>query len=170
MLSSTMDLDTLPWDQSHQGPLQPATILSQDSTTLTKNEEESVTEHIELAPRPKVASQSIEINSVAARPEWAIDEAPVGTILKEVSYDTFRISSWNLMAEAQKYLSNSGFQWFHPDLLTIYGRLPDGSFYFSISASYRTTDDVSITIRLHKGEFNQFETFVSDLKMELSLF
>lgn len=166
MISKSLDLEALPWDAAFSGPPRPR--VSAEAVADSAQEEEAhagaarvktfTKEHRKLNP-----ISSAETFSLANRPEWAMQETPVTEVFAEMSCETYNQTMWNLMAKIQVFLGDKPYQWFHPDPNTMFIRKDDASFYVSVVGSFRASTDVTITVRLHKGENKDFVDVVNEI-------
>lgn len=165
MLASTMDLEQLPWELAHSGPPRP-----QIDTEFVEGAGEAVGDPMQVENpfhrqdrKPPVGCASVESYSFAARPDWAIGETPATEILDEMSFETYGIPARELMAKVQILLGNLPFQWFHPNPVQIFARTQDGTLYVSVLGTFRTTDDVTLTVNLHKGNGAMFRELAEQI-------
>lgn len=159
MLSNAIDLEALPWEMSYSGPPKPLinTAFMEPNTTQVSKPSNAKSSFLKLETgRQLDSSGSLEMYSFANRPDWAIGETPVTEVFDKMSIDTYGIKIWKLMSEIQVLLGKLPYQWFHPNQLSLYTRAQDGSLYFSINGSYKTTEDVTLLLKLHKGNISQF--------------
>lgn len=167
MLSNAIDLEALPWELSYSGPPRPLinTSFMESNTLSVTNPAKTTSSFLKLESGKQTdSSGSLEMYSFANRPDWAISETPVTEVFDKISVDTYGIKIWKLMAEVQILLGKLPFQWFHPNQLSIYARSQDGSLYFSINGSYRTTEDVTLILKLHKGNITQFREIADNIE------
>ena len=165
MISKSFDLEALPWELSFSGPPKPLI----NTTAVDKNEEKTTQSNVsEIKSFTKGHKKlnpisSSETFSFANRPSWAMQETPVTEVFSELSYDTYNQTMWNLISKIQVFLGDKPYQWFHPDPNTMLIRKDDGSFYISVIGKYRTNIDVTIIIRLHKGESKDFNEIAKSI-------
>lgn len=175
MYEQKLDLEMLPWESAHQGPLQdnqevaPTLSLDNEDSTTDGAPSQRIPRENPLMFGQSPQTDSIEIMSLAARPEWAISEAQVSAVLVETPLETFCTPIYQLMCSIESYLGQIDYQWFHPDLVTLYLRKSDATIYMSIVGEFRTTTDVTIKVRLHKGDPDVYDAFLNDLKSVLNL-
>ena len=124
MLNNALDLEALPWEMSNQGPPKP--LIDESFIELNGGMNVMPTQTNDPFHREgKEKTQfngSLEMYSLAARPDWAIGETPVKEVFDEITIDTYGLKVWRLMAEVQVLLGNLPYQWFHPNQLAIYAR------------------------------------------------
>ena len=163
MVNRTLDLESLPWEHAHSGPPQPA-----DGATPVDAASDiggnRIGNRTFAAGRPRMVPVSpSEAYSLAARPEWALGEAPVSEVLGEMQVEVSGQTTWSIFARAQAALGVAQCRWLHPDPVTMLVRSSGGSLYMSLVGKCCSAKDVKITALLHKGENNEFNELVSML-------
>ena len=167
MLSNAIDLEALPWEMSNSGPPKPlinTSFMQSNASSLSKPTNATASLLKLETGKLTDSSGSLEMYSLANRPDWAISETPVTEVFDKMSIDTYGIKIWKLMSEIQVLLGKMPYQWFHPNQLYLYARSQDGTLYFSINGSYRTTDDVTLVLKLHKGNISQFREIADSIE------
>lgn len=170
MLTTGCDLEQLPWEDAYSGPPKPLI----DPSVITTSEESNfpaqpMTDALHRFKENPIPQQSIEMYSVANRPDWALNETPGTEVFEEESIETYGIRNWAIMCQLQKLLGDMNFQWFHPDPLTIFARTLDDSLIVSLVGTYRTADDLTIYAKLHKGDASKFKDFVQSVSEAITL-
>ena len=167
MLASAVDLEQLPWETAHAGPPKPLV-----DTSFVEGAGGAVANPVPgddpLHREGRVQNfggASLEMYSFAARPNWAIGETPATDVLDEVVFETFGIPVWEVMSRVQLLLGNLPFQWFHPNLVLIFARTQDGTLYVSVQATFKTSDDLLVTVKLHKGNAAQFRELAEQISL-----
>ncbi|KAH0790210.1 CAMK family protein kinase [Histomonas meleagridis] len=173
MINRTLDLESLPWEQAFSGPPQPTIdkTIPVDKNIIDSNANKLKTKTIgpfSKGRRKMVPVSSYEMYSVANRPEWALGEAPVTEVLREMKIDINGRSTWKIFATIQNKLGDMQHQWFHPDPMTMYVRSNSGSLYLSLVGKYFSPKDVKLTALLHNGDNKEFTELVSNLFEEVS--
>ena len=166
MLTVKLDFEKLPWDESSKETK--SNSLDDNSFMIshkkfTVNEEDPFRRHTEVSKIP----QSLEIQSLAIRPNWMTDDPTqsslVTNVLKSSEKCFYGKTIWLIMSRCQEAANDCGLQWFHPNPMTLYARTADGGFYISINASFKEQDEIRIESKLHKGEYGQFSDFTDRL-------
>ena len=99
------------------------------------------------------------MSSVIVKPEWYITPTTVATVLGDAKKQIYSMSIWHLMNCIEETCGDCGMQYFHPDPMTIYTRSSDGHFYASVNAVFVSSDEMDLTLMLHKGPMDHFEDF-----------
>ena len=162
MLTEQLDLENLPWDQSSKAAedtltsggfmdCQKGDELGDDSDPFHRHE------HLKVQNSMDIASMSV------ARPFFSLETTCVTSVLQEVSTEVYGMSIWNVMAKVEEACASFGFQYFHPDPVTVYMRSSDGQCYMSVNADFMLSDELTVRLVLHKGSEEQFQSFKESL-------
>jgi BR serine/threonine kinase len=159
VLSSQIDLERLPWDESAISSAHLLTPSNFMAGPAALGEFPASEDPFHRHLRPSTTS-SLDISSVVSRPDWCVETATsVASVLQSASMELYGNSIWDVMRGAQEAIGDCGLQYFHPDPMTMYVRKSDGMFYVSIVADFTSSDEISVTVSLHKGAPDQFEDF-----------
>lgn len=76
----------------------------------------------------------------------------------------------NLYEVIQRFIYQQGFEFFHPDELTIYSRRPDIKFYISFHAQFESIDNISIFVnKWNNGMDEIFTEFINELASTIQM-
>lgn len=106
--------------------------------------------------------------SHAARPNWAPGEIKAAAVIGDVTIETMSMSVQLLFAQVQYVLSMLPFNWFYPSPVIIYARSQDGQLYCSILGEFKTRDDVTLHVRLHKGQVAQLHELAEAIRSSVA--
>ncbi|EAY20221.1 CAMK family protein kinase [Trichomonas vaginalis G3] len=167
MLQERFDPDSLPWNQlavSEANELSQEPIMHASKVPkFNKNSTDAFQRHI-VSPSE---SYSMGAMSIANQSEWTLVE-DYDAIIEDV-FDTYGASIWQVMYNIQTFLNTNGMQWFHPDPQSFIARNEETNFYIAIEATFRTTDDVTILVRLKRGDEAEFNSIFESLKSTLGI-
>lgn len=193
MITAKLDLERLPWDEkSHwagkERSDQPGDKASKDQLDANSFMKTATTTKSPKTSNPSDSSsgeiaindpfhrhkeriklqQSLDIHSMAIRPNWLICEDDANTtmessVIKANDKCFYGKKIWFIMSRCQDASNEFGLQWFHPNPMIIYARAPDSTFYISIVANFKELDEINICSRLHKGDESMFEDFCEKL-------
>lgn len=191
MLTAKLDLEQLPWEEcshskkniqlasSESAELSKDTILTSSdeidvqtaspdfsNTTIESGIDDQTIDRFHRHKTEKLP-QSMDIHSMATRPNWAIcddaDSALTTSVLKITDRCFYGKTIWTIMSRCQNILNDNGYQWIHPNPLTIYARSVDISLFFSIIGEFKEMDEISVSIKLHKGDDQAFNEITGKL-------
>jgi BR serine/threonine kinase len=115
--------------------------------------------------RPRVDIGSLgndSVRSLARRPDWVVAwDVGVDGVEEEREIPDIRMQLPTLMAELQDVISQSGFQWFHPNDSRLIVRASPGRFYGSIDAKNQSMDSFALIFTHRVGHINEFERLLS---------
>ena len=164
MLTEQLDLENLPWDQSSnstENTLAAGGFMAAQKGIAAPDTGDIDPFHRHKAMKP---TNSMDVASMSvARPFFSLEATPVTSVLKDVSTEVFGVSIWNVMAKVEETCTNFGFQYFHPDPVTVYMRSKDGQCYMSVTTDFMLSDELTVSLVLHKGPEEQFQSFKDTL-------
>jgi BR serine/threonine kinase len=170
MLMQKMDLDAIPWDTADSYAVSSPSILSSASIMNAVKVSNFTLNPLDPFQRKKVIppeSVSLGQMSYAKQGMWPIDDSP--DFLSESSFETFGVPLWQAMFNIQQLFTQMGMQWFHPDPQNIIARNEDSNLYVSIECLFRTSEDVTVTAKLRRGDFDAFNLLAESIRSALGV-
>ena len=189
MLTPKIDLEQLPWDAScgatvHPGlsPLNSSSFMVSTKNkvfnfdldgNITLNSDNTKKDQFE---KPNSLSTVEMSYSIAHRPSWVVDGTDSDLSSQNIVTLTFdNVPIWDLMCRAEESAGDLGFQWFHPDPVTMYFRSHNADFYATLNATFKNNQEsgsednyeISLHIQLNKGQHEQLKEFSDKLHQNI---
>lgn len=165
MLQQKTNIESIPWTSADSNA---AEILQQSDIMTAVHQPHFHPNSSDPFQRHGVTpSESLSLSqmSYANQYTWGIEDQT--NYLQEKSFETFGISIWQIMFSIQCQLNTMGMQWFHPNPQEILCRSEQSDLYVTIEGTFRTTEDVNLSVKLVHGEDQYFNDLVESIRTAL---
>ncbi|EAY20023.1 CAMK family protein kinase [Trichomonas vaginalis G3] len=167
MLEQKTNIMSIPWDAADSNSVD---ILQQSEIMTPVHVVHFHPDSADPFQRHGVTpSESLSLSqmSYATQYTWGVEEQ--NNYLQEKTFETFGITIWQIMFNIQTQLKSMGMQWFHPNPQEIIARSEEVDLYVTIEGTFRTTEDVNVSLRLLHGDGSNFNELYESLQSALGV-